>query len=151
MLTIIILFTFYMNEIIKIIDVKKKFGYYCTYFVLDYFDYYHIEKDDQFRIYENIFFKRYVKKNKFNIFSFIENNVSFCVNDEFCKIFYVNFCKKNILEKQEMCGICLSEFDDNMFSYCGLHFICTECNKEYNFNECINKCEKNKLTHYTKQ
>ena len=151
LLDFIILFTFFIYEIIEYNDMCEKLGYYSTYFILDYLGYYHKERDSYYKYLEKFYFVEKI----INLTIFIQNSVDEYGNI-FQKKFYDSFYIKDeikIIVKDflhEICGICLTEFDNNMYSYCEKHFMCDECYKVIAIEGCINKCETKELVLYKK-
>ena len=151
LLDFIILFTFFIYEIIEYNDMCEKLGYYSTYFILDYLGYYHKERDSYYKYLEKFYFVAKI----INLTLFIQNSVDEYGNI-FQKKFYDSFYIKDeikIIVKDflhEICGICLAEYNDDMISYCGNHFICIECYEEIDVICCINKCETKELLLYKK-
>ena len=149
LLDFIILFTFFIYEIIEYNDMCEKLGYYSTYFILDYLGYYHKERDSYYKYLEKFYFTKKI----INLTIFIQNSVDEYGNI-FQKKFYDSFYIKDeikIIVKDflhEICGICLTEFDNNMYSYCEKHFMCDECYKVIAIEGCINKCETKELVLY---
>ena len=147
----IILFTFFIYELLGYTEMNEKLGYYSTYFILDYLGYYHKEIDSHYKYLKNFYFTEKI----INLTIFIQNSVDEYVNI-FQKKFYDSFYIKDeikIIVKDflhEICGICLTEFDNNMYSYCEKHFMCDECYKEIAVEGCINKCETKELVLYNK-
>ena len=145
----IILFTFFIYEIIEYNDMCEKLGYYSTYFVLDYLGYYHKERDSHYKYLEKFYFVEKIT----NLKIFIQSSVDEYGNlfqKKFYDLFYIKDEIKIIVKDflHEICGICLTEFDNNMYSYCEKHFMCDECYKVIAIEGCINKCETKELVLY---
>ena len=100
------------------------------------------------------YYKYFDKKND-SIMKFIsekEEDFGNFFSDEFYYLFFINEIKmeQKILKTEEICGICLTEYNNDMISYCGIHFICLKCYEETDVEKCINKCETKELALYKK-
>ena len=149
LLDFIILFTFFIYEIIEYNDMCEKLGYYSTYFILDYLGYYHKEMDTYYKYLVEFYFTEKLINLKIFIQSSVEEYGNIFIK-KFYGLFYIKDEIKIIVKDflHEICGICLTEFDNNMYSYCEKHFMCDECYKEIAVEGCINKCETKELVLY---
>ena len=153
LLDFIILFTFHMYNIFGNTPNSEKLGVYTTYFTFSHFRKYYKYVDDEYKYMVMLYFKK-----KIRFFSLLYLLRNFENGFIFPDTFYDSFLKdekemeiKDFLKENEICGICLTEYNNDMISYCGIHFICLECYEETDVEKCINKCETNKLTYYKKQ
>ena len=150
-LDFIIIFTFLMYEIIEDINMIERLGINTTYFILKYLQYYDKEGEGNYKDLKKFYFEK--KIMKFSIFY-----LKLIKRDIFPEIFYDSFfikdeikiIVKDFLQSNEICGICLNEYNTDMISYCEIHYICLECYKEADVGKCINKCETKKLIMYKK-
>ena len=153
MLDYIILFTFLMYELIGNTANAEKLGVYTTYFIFSHFKYYYKVVDDEYKYMVLLYFQKKIKEySLFFMSSVFENGFIFP------DTFYDSFLKdeiemeiKDFLKENEICGICLTEYNNDMISYCGIHFICLECYEETDVEKCINKCETKELALYKKK
>ena len=153
LLDYIILFTFLMYEIIEDIEIEDRIGYYATYYILNFFEIYNKEEDNQYKYLSKICFDK--KIENFGLFYIIDIYKN---GNLFSEIFYDSFFTKDEIkikvkefsQSNEICGICLNKYNNDMISYCEIHYICFECYKEADVGKCINKCETKELIMYKK-
>ena len=152
LLDFIILFTFHIYKLFGNTPNAEKLGVYTTYFCFSYFRKYYKYVDEDYKYVVMLYYKK--KIQNFSVYYLVKN-----IGKEFIfpDTFYDTFLKdekemeiKDFLKENEICGICLIEYDNDMISYCGIHFICLECYKETDVEKCINKCETKELVLYKK-
>ena len=153
LLDYIILFTFLMYEIIEYDDMTERLGFYSTYFILSYFEYYHKDGDSYYKFLSKFYFEK--KIGNFALFYIMSvYEYGYLFPEIFYDSFYIKdeieIIVKEFLQSNEICGICLNEYNTDMISYCEIHYICLECFKEADVGKCINKCETKELIMYKK-
>ena len=151
-----ILYIFLMNEILSSYRISTflKGDIFSVIFSIKFFkDYEYCTVGNVFQIsfsdYEKFIY--YFNKKNASIMKFISEKKDFgsFFSDDFYNLFFINEIKfYGILKTEELCGICLTEYNDNLISFCEKHFICLECYKEIDFEKCINNCETKDLLLY---
>ena len=153
-----ILYLFLMNEVLSSYRI-------CTFLKCNIFpvifsiffikDYEYCMFGNEFKAsisdYEEFIY--YFDKKNDSIMKFISEKKDFgsFFPDKFYDLFFINDIKYNrILKTGELCGICLTEYNDDLISFCEKHFICLECYEEINVEKCINNCETKEFLLYKK-
>ena len=155
-----ILYISLMSEVLSSYEIPTLFsgGVYSIIFSMKFFkdyEYCNIGNDYNLRIADYNQCIYYFDQKNDSIMKFISEKKDFgnFFSDKFYKLFFnINEIKMNqkIFKTEELCGICLVEYNDDVISYCGKHFICLECFNETDVETCINNCVTREFSLYKK-
>ena len=155
-----ILYMSLICEVLSSYEIPTLFGggAYSVIFSIKFFkdyEYCNIGNDFNLRISDYNECIYYFNQKNDSIMKFISEKKDFgnFFSDKFYNLFFnINEIKMNqkILKTEELCGICLAEYNDDVISYCGKHFICLECFNGTDVEKCINNCVTRELLLYKK-